>query len=358
MPSERKHALLSASGASRWLACTPSARLEEHEPESSSAYADEGTIAHEYAEALLSGCAHLPEVSTEMHEAVSVYVTAVSAPGDLFSEVEAKVDFSHIVPGGFGTCDHLSLRGTTLVVTDLKYGVGVKVSSDTPQLKLYALGALRKYGLIHSIECIEMRIVQPRIGHTESCHMTTENLLTWAESIREKAQRAHKGEGTQVIGDHCWFCKVKHKCKAQNQTALALFANDLTVQDDQVLEVYSKITTLRNYLSAVEDHVYNTALAGKEWRGYKVVAGRSSRTIPEAKQKELYDHLRSIGYHKGDVIVQKIKGIGELEKMMGKTTFASEVEPFLTKPEGKPTLVLESDPRTALDMNPLKKFEK
>lgn len=52
--AERDHALLSASGAKRWLACTPSARLEEFFPEVTSAYAEEGTKAHETAEKILT----------------------------------------------------------------------------------------------------------------------------------------------------------------------------------------------------------------------------------------------------------------------------------------------------------------
>ena len=45
-----KHALLSASSSKRWLACTPSARLEENFPNESSVYAQEGTAAHELGE--------------------------------------------------------------------------------------------------------------------------------------------------------------------------------------------------------------------------------------------------------------------------------------------------------------------
>ncbi len=45
-----KHAILSASGASRWLACPPSARLEENYPNKSSEFAKEGTLAHELGE--------------------------------------------------------------------------------------------------------------------------------------------------------------------------------------------------------------------------------------------------------------------------------------------------------------------
>lgn len=44
------HALLSASGAHRWLSCTPSAKLEEQFPDSTSTYAEEGTLAHELCE--------------------------------------------------------------------------------------------------------------------------------------------------------------------------------------------------------------------------------------------------------------------------------------------------------------------
>ena len=49
MPPE-KHALLSASSASRWLACTAAPRFEEGLPESTSDYAEEGRLAHAIAE--------------------------------------------------------------------------------------------------------------------------------------------------------------------------------------------------------------------------------------------------------------------------------------------------------------------
>ena len=45
-----KHAILSASGAHRWMNCTPSARLELEFDESESEAAAEGTAAHALAE--------------------------------------------------------------------------------------------------------------------------------------------------------------------------------------------------------------------------------------------------------------------------------------------------------------------
>ena len=50
MAEERKHALLSASSAKRWINCPPSARLSEAFPESTSDYAEEGTLAHDICE--------------------------------------------------------------------------------------------------------------------------------------------------------------------------------------------------------------------------------------------------------------------------------------------------------------------
>ncbi len=44
--SERAHALLSASGATSWLTCTPSARVEEKFEDETSSFAEEGTLAH------------------------------------------------------------------------------------------------------------------------------------------------------------------------------------------------------------------------------------------------------------------------------------------------------------------------
>ena len=44
------HALLSPSASHRWIECPPSVRLTEFMEDKSSAYADEGTLAHSIAE--------------------------------------------------------------------------------------------------------------------------------------------------------------------------------------------------------------------------------------------------------------------------------------------------------------------
>ena len=46
----RQHALLSASGAHRWINCPPSAKLQEQYEDKGSSYAEQGTDAHALAE--------------------------------------------------------------------------------------------------------------------------------------------------------------------------------------------------------------------------------------------------------------------------------------------------------------------
>ena len=48
--ADREHALLSASGAHRWLKCPGSARLETLFEDKDNDFAAEGTLAHEIAE--------------------------------------------------------------------------------------------------------------------------------------------------------------------------------------------------------------------------------------------------------------------------------------------------------------------
>lgn len=155
MPDQ--HALLSASGAHRWLNCSPSAVLESREQDASSAAAEQGTVAHALAEwklrrALHQGPTFKPEsdwIDTEMEDLTDDYVSFVQEHISLAREtcgdpqvlIEQRLDFSHVVPGGFGTGDCVIIAEPKLQIIDLKYGQGVLVETErNPQLMLYALG--------------------------------------------------------------------------------------------------------------------------------------------------------------------------------------------------------------------------
>ena len=191
MDETRQHATLSASSAHRWLSCTPSAKMEEsYGLKECSVYAEEGTAAHRFAEIKLSyyfGKISIEEYdslrdefmadeslgkwySPEFEAYVNTYVDFVlresnGVPNDkVFFEV--KVDFSNIVPDGFGTSDTIIVKKDEIHIIDLKFGKGVPVSAhDNPQLRLYGFGALN---LFPTVDRVRMSIVQPRLDSIDT----------------------------------------------------------------------------------------------------------------------------------------------------------------------------------------------
>lgn len=245
MPPE-KHALLSASSASRWLKCTAAPRFEEGLPENTSEYAEEGRLAHAIGELkVLKKCTPMstrtyntrlnklkknPLYDPEMDKTTDLYLEHIteqvmdydSAPT---VAVEVRVDFSDYVPEGFGTCDCCIIGGDLLSITDYKHGKGVPVSAvGNPQMKLYALGALRRYAAVFgdTIKRVRMTIDQPRLDSYTTDEITVEELRAWGESIKPIAQRAFSGLGEFVPGDHCRFCRGKAQCRARARVNTAL----------------------------------------------------------------------------------------------------------------------------------------
>lgn len=234
------HALLSASGAHRWLNCPPSAVLESREPDSSSSAAEQGTVAHALAEwklrrALHQAPAFKPEsdwIDTEMETLTDDYVAFVQehislareACGDPQVLIEQRLDFSHVVPGGFGTGDCLIIAEPKLQIIDLKYGQGVLVEAEhNPQLMLYALGAIHAFGSLYDIETVAVTIYQPRRGNVDTWEISVAELEAWAETeAKPKAELAAAGEGEFCPGSWCQFCKIAPTCRARAEANLAL----------------------------------------------------------------------------------------------------------------------------------------
>lgn len=246
-----KHALLSASGAHRWLECTPSALLELQFPQNTSEYAEEGTAAHELCE--LTARYFLGEVSemdfenrraelakgpyynAEMQECANDYARFVTEKTkaaqesceDAFTELEVRVDFSKYVKDGFGTGDCIIVADKVLEIVDFKYGKGVRVeATGNPQMKLYALGALLKYNTLFDIDSVRMTIFQPRLSGVQSSdEITVKELLEWAEKyVKPRAKLAYKGEGEFAPSEEvCKFCRAKAQCKARADKNLKLF---------------------------------------------------------------------------------------------------------------------------------------
>ena len=135
------------------------------------------------------------------------------------------MDFGEYVPEGFGTCDNVMIGGDTLSIVDYKHGKGVPVSAvGNPQMRLYALGALKRYAPVFgdAIKKVRMSIDQPRLDSYTTDTITVEELMAWGESIKPIAQKAFSGLGEFVPGDHCRFCRGKAQCRARANTNTAL----------------------------------------------------------------------------------------------------------------------------------------
>lgn len=400
MTTPNKHALLSASGAHRWLVCTAAPHFEESFPDGTSTYAEEGTLAHSicelYARKAFTGIStrkfnsELKKLQAqslyqeEMLRTAEAYVDyltekAMSYTATPHVAMEVKVDLTEYIPDGFGTCDCIMVGGDTLHITDYKHGKGVPVSAvENPQMRLYALGALRLYRAVYGdqIKKVSMGICQPRLSEDVSEDaLTVEELLAWGESIKPIAKDAYNGPGTFCPGEHCRFCKGKEVCRARAAyfAGFADYANaDIEgrmteadfetrevaegfgaelppiLSDADVAELLIKAAGLVAWYNDLQAYATNVLLAGGEIPGFKLVEGRSIRSFNN--QDDAIKALIDAGYDEAMIYDRKPKTLTELEKMLGKKVFGELLSGFVVKPKGKPTLVPDSDKREAYNL--------
>ena len=362
------HALLSASGAHRWLNCTPSARLESDEPESTSAAAEQGTAAHALAEHKLRRALKQRSkrpvsawIDDEMETLTDDYVSFVQEHISIAQEtcgdpqvlIEQRLDFSHIVPGSFGTGDCVIIAEPTLQIIDLKYGQGVLVEAvNNPQLMLYALGALHAFGSLYDIETVSVTIYQPRRANVDTWEISVAELEQWAETeVKPKAELASAGEGEFCPGSWCQFCRIAPTCRARAEANLQLakleFVPPAELSDAEIADVLTRIPQLKTWASDVEAYALSKAVnQGVVFEGFKLVAGRSVRKY--TSEKDVAAAAEAAGYR--DIWDRKLITLTAMEKLMGKPAFNEILGDLVTKPAGKPMLVPASDKRPPLDL--------
>ena len=379
---QRAHALLSASGASRWLNCTPSAKLEEEfgDKSTSSPYAAEGTLAHELAELYLRKDV-LENISDEdfersledimanelfndeMREVVPIYtdycedqyIEAKKNNEYAIIEIEQKLDLTEYVPESFGTADTIIISDGLMEVIDLKYGKGIPVYADwNKQLMLYALGALRKYDTMYDINEVLVTICQPRINNISSWQISVEELLRWAEEyLVPTAELAFNGEGELNAGDWCRFCAVRNRCRKLYEQQLEIakheFAEPQLLSDDEIADIVQRTPKLIEWANSIAEYANKKAIEeNKQWPGLKLVEGRSRRKwIDEDKALEIiFEQFPELD--EADVTTTKINGITAIEKLVGRKKFIEKLKDVVVTPQGKPTLVPLQDKRPAM----------
>lgn len=380
MPGE--HAKLGPSDAERWMSCPAAIRMDEQFEDTETSYAHEGTAAHALAEIKASlhfgkiterqaiarraewakefeEYAENPETMIEMEEHTDAYVALLQERMDLYpnSALFLEVRVFPGVPECWGTSDAVIVSPIHIEVIDFKYGAGVSVEAHgNPQLRLYGVGALEEYDILGDVELIRITVHQPRMNHILTDEMTPAALLKWRdEEVIPRAELALTDDAPFGPSDEaCRWCPASGQCRAQLE---AVFATDFeaspdVLSPDEMAEVLGKRKMVADWLNAFEIAALDLAYSkGTPIPGYKVVLSGGQRGVRDpAKAIEV---LRADGYKDEEITSTKPKGIGDLEKLLGKDKFKALLEDsgIVTKSDGKPALAPESDKRPAIAPN-------
>ena len=365
------HAFLSASASHRWLACPPSAKLCAEVEEQESPYAQQGTDAHGLCQYLVEKAlgrevsdptSKLEWYDAEMQECAEGYCSFVmeqiakakeQCPDPLIC-IEQKLDYSRWVQDGFGTGDCVIVADDTLHIIDFKYGLGVLVTASgedgtgNSQLKCYALGALDTFGDLYAIKHIRLSIYQPRRAHVDTFELSTEELLKWADEVLAPTARlAYEGGGEFHAGEHCRFCRIKATCRKRAAYSLELakyeFAEAPSLSSEEIGVILPQIETLISWAEDIKAYALEQALAGVHYPGFKLVEGRAVRKFSDEEQV-----IKAVCEAGFDPFEKKLLGITAMQKLLGKARFDELLSGLIEKPNGKPTLVPESDKRPAI----------
>lgn len=397
MATPRSHAVCALSAAARWMNCTAAPRFEEQFPDSSTVYADTGTLAHSICELycnLKLGNIQKPdfEAALEKLKQSPLYTGRLLHCAEFYSDyvmekansytafphvaVEVKVDLSIFVPEGFGTCDCVIIGDDRIHITDYKNGQGVVVSPvRNPQMMLYAIGAMEKYRPIYGdkIKRVSMAIVQPNVTEdVQEFEISVEELYKWGEmAVRPAAVAAFTGTGAEFKpGTWCRFCKGGAVCpaRAESNTALeefkdcvpiglvspgertdpderALLGLQRILTNDEIGDLISRGESLADWLKAMKAYALEQILKGNAIKGYKAVVGKSDRKFDDTDKA--IETLLNAGIDRAVIYDYKPNTLAQLEKAIGKKRFAELVGDQIIKPMGAPTLAKESDKRPA-----------
>ena len=329
----RSHAYLSPSSAHRWMNCTKSVQLCEGLPDQPSKHAQRGVYLHDVAHKLLTEQQVNPNLDIDEQQAVMSYVTYCSSlPGKTL--YEEKVDFSKIVPDGFGTTDCINVDGDTLTAVDLKTGRGVKVyAQDNEQLMLYAIGALDTLYIdqVCPIKKVKLVVHQNIIDHVDEWVLSVHELDDFGFQANIKALEALDPDIASFAPsqDTCRFCKAQGICKAYQDFVFDDVVKqfvDVSAQpvvdadklsNDDIAALLPKLDELESWSKSVRSVAKDKLNIGEEIKGFKLVQGRASRRwIDESEAIETIIDRGLLG--QGEVYTKKAISPAQAQKILKK----------------------------------------
>jgi hypothetical protein len=244
----------------------------------------EGSAAHKVAEDALKGIRQPDEwsdrtvrlndvdtwiVDAEMAEAIAdVYLPEVFAREGAGTErfIEHKLSLSPLDPSdplfaenrGTGDCVVLNRNKRKLSIIDLKYGKGVMVPGDSPQLKDYALMAFVTFGMDGGWEEVETVVVQPRAFNEDQrikpVSFAPMDLLDGflPELVSAMEEALSPNARLAPSEKNCLWCPAKDACPALRDRALHL-ARDAFAKTP-LLDASSPLAPIPGVLVGTVDH--------------------------------------------------------------------------------------------------------
>ncbi|EIC3023142.1 DUF2800 domain-containing protein [Salmonella enterica subsp. enterica serovar Dublin] len=389
------HALLSPSGAKKWLSCSASLACEKDIPNTSGKAAVLGTAMHTLAEIHLNqyikgtelplergvGAYVLEEgkgavkalikpmksavlITADMIEQVRKYTDYCKAIIDVaaYAKLEMRVNLTEVLHPGyegvetFGTADLVAVQELAntdehmLIIGDLKTGRHRVEAKENKQLMLYALGVYRRLKRRYNITVVRLVIFQPYAGGASEWDISVEGLELFAKFARKRAllaldaysrgKKNLKPSDFKPSVDGCQWCRFSEQCAARTKTVNSVLAEEL--EDDFALELtpeqlvaeYEKLPLLRQHIDKVEKAMATALHSGKKVPGYKLVEGKmGNRAWKDAdKVAELYgDKLTK------EVLMTPTEAVKVIPE--------EELKDFITRKPGAPCVTTADDKR-------------
>lgn len=403
-----KHAVLSPSGADRWMVCQGSVQLSLNLPDTSNIYSDEGTDYHEVAAVcleentnaldyvgmpMLSGALVTEENAAYLQVYIDLVRTYRDREGGGVATYEDKVPIGHLTgePGAEGTVDAVILsEDPELVIVDLKFGRGVPVASDNNrQLKIYALGVLKKHNMFTEYERVRLVICQPRINNTSEWVISMKDLLEFGEEVARLAKPIMDRlvnpslPPLPLVVDEkaCRFCKAARAfdekgeplCKALagyiEETLTSGFIDETTGKGELKLDaktqkpvisvrgknlgrLMSRSDIMEDFIKAVRAQVEIDLLSGQPVEGFKIVQGKKGNRAWD-EEEAVVALFKKYRLKKDEMYEFSLISPAVAEKLLKKNpTRWEEVKEHIKQAEGKPSVAPMSDKRPALDVKP------
>lgn len=368
-----EHALISPSKASRLLSCTASWDAEERYPSLSSKYAEEGTEAHSLLEQCLRRRIHPLSLAPDHPAAAAVAVAydtveteTVSGKAIVFSELRVK-----LTDDCWGTADIVIYDFVTneLTVLDYKHGQGVPVNLPSVQLDIYAAAAIKTLGdLIGRVDIVVTGVIQPRCPHEDGpvrmLERSLEDLDAIVKAVEALESRISSGKTTYTPSENnCRWCPATGKCRAQSDAAFeamkAVWEDSGTLvlptelTKDERISIYKQGGFITGFLSSIAEQLMQEALSGQEIPGFKLVEGRSIRKWSKPEEEVLDFLVNELNIAKKDAAPPSLLSPTKIEEQLKKLKRGGKdklekLAAIVERPTGKPTLVPESDKRTAI----------